>query len=95
MKRNCYILESGWIIEGELKREDTGIISLKDAYVVRKWSNGRGIGGIAKKEYRNEYTLDEIGESYKKKDAKVDAHEGSFDTDSFFEAAVQRSLGNN
>ena len=40
-------------------------------------------------------TLDEIGESYKKKDAKVDAHEGSFDTDSFFEAAVQRSLGNN
>ena len=62
MNRNCYILESGWIIEGELKREDTGIISLKDAYVVRKWSNGRGIGGIAKKEYRNEYTLDEIGE---------------------------------
>ena len=62
MNRNCYILESGWIIEGELKREDTGIISLKDAYVVRKWSNGRGIGGIAKKKYRNEYTLDEIGE---------------------------------
>lgn len=62
MKRNCYILESGWIIEGEVEREDTEIISLKDAYVVRKWSNGRGIGGIAKKEYRNEYTLDEIGE---------------------------------
>ncbi len=62
MKRNCYILESGWIIEGEVEREDTGIISLKDANVVRKWSNGRGIGGIAKKEYRNEYTLDEIGE---------------------------------
>lgn len=62
MERNCYILESGWIIEGEVEREDTGIISLKDANVVRKWSNGRGIGGIAKKEYRNEYTLDEIGE---------------------------------
>ena len=62
MNRNCYILESGWIIEGKLKREGTGIISLKDAYVVRKWSNGRGIGGIAKKKYRNEYTLDEIGE---------------------------------
>lgn len=62
MNRNCYILDSGWIIEGELKREDTGIISLKDAYVVRKWCNGRGIGGIAKKKYRNEYTLDEIGE---------------------------------
>ena len=62
MNRNCYILESGWIIEGEVEREDTGIISLKDANVVRKWSNGRGIGGIAKKEYRNEYTLDEIGE---------------------------------
>lgn len=61
MKRNCYVLESGWIIEGEVEREEEKFISLKDANVVRKWSNGRGIGGIVKKEYRNEYTLDEIG----------------------------------
>ena len=61
MKRNCYVLESGWIIEGEVERDEQKFISLKDANVVRKWSNGRGIGGIVKKEYRNEYTLDEIG----------------------------------
>lgn len=62
MKRICYILEYGWIIEGKIERGEDKYISLKDAYVVRKWDNGRGIGGIAKKEYRNEYTLDEIGE---------------------------------
>lgn len=62
MKRNCYILESGWIIEGKVERGEDKYIRLNDAYVVRKWNNGRGIGGIAKKEYRNEYTLDEIGE---------------------------------
>lgn len=62
MKRNCYILENGWIIEGKVKREEVGFINLTDANVVRRWNNGRGIGGIAKKEYRKEYTLDEIGE---------------------------------
>lgn len=62
MKRSCYVLEGGWIIEGKVERGEDKYISLKDAYVVRKWNNGRGIGGIAKKEYRNEYTLDEIGE---------------------------------
>lgn len=37
-------------------------------------------------------TLTDIEESYKKKEASASA-DGSFDTDSFFEAAVRRSLG--
>ena len=40
-------------------------------------------------------TLEDIEESYQKKKAEGKAHEGSFDTDSFFEAAVLRSLGQN
>ena len=38
-------------------------------------------------------TLDEINDSYKSGDGKI--VEGSFNTDSFFEAAVKRSLENN
>ena len=40
------------------------MLELKDAAVVRSWNNGRGIGGIAKREYKDEYTLDEIGTVY-------------------------------
>ncbi len=38
-------------------------------------------------------TLSEIEESYKKGESTGKPSEGSFDTDSFFEAAVRRSLG--
>lgn len=38
-------------------------------------------------------TLEEIKASYEKKDGADGAHEGSFDTDSFFDAAVRRALG--
>jgi hypothetical protein len=34
---------------------------VKESSVVRRWSNGKGIGGIAKAENKGEYTLDAIG----------------------------------
>ena len=40
-------------------------------------------------------TLAEIEESYKKNNGEKSTSSGSFDTDSFFEAAVKRSLGEN
>lgn len=57
----CYVCESGWIIIGQPGEETADSIILNNASVVRSWLNGRGIGGIAKKKYKNEYTMDEIG----------------------------------
>ena len=54
------ICEYGWILVGEAMESDKGI-ELQTASVVRKWSNGRGIGALAKKEYKGDYTLDAIG----------------------------------
>ena len=60
----CIICECGWIIVG--KKDENKInpntVYLTNAAVVRRWSNGRGIGGIAKNEYKDEYTLDNIGD---------------------------------
>jgi hypothetical protein len=65
MEKNvCVICESGWIIKGEKVDSDDASLTLKNASVVRCWSNGRGIGGIAKAEYKDEYTLDYIGDVY-------------------------------
>ena len=58
MKNIIVVCEYGWIICG--KGSDS--LELTDAAVVRKWSNGRGIGGLAKAEYKDEYTLDPIGD---------------------------------
>ena len=59
----CVICEYGWIIVGEKDRaSDSEFLVLKNAAVVRQWKNGKGIGGIAKAENKNEYTLDEIGD---------------------------------
>ena len=55
----CVIADRGWIFEGYRTNPDT--YELTEAHVVRKWSNGRGIGGLAKDKYKHEYTLDEIG----------------------------------
>ena len=55
----CVIADRGWIFEGY--REDENGYKLSNAHVVRKWMNGRGIGGLAKAEYKDEYTLDELG----------------------------------
>lgn len=60
--KTCFVIESGWIIIGIKDVSGAGLIRLKDASVVRRWNNGRGIGGIAKVEYKNEYTLDTIGD---------------------------------
>ncbi|MBO6301588.1 MAG: hypothetical protein J6N15_04055, partial [Ruminiclostridium sp.] len=38
------------------------ITVLHNASVVRRWSNGKGIGGIAKEKNKDEYTLDTIGD---------------------------------
>ena len=54
------ICEYGWILVGEAMESDKGI-ELQNASVVRRWSNGRGIGALAKKEHKGDYTLDAIG----------------------------------
>ena len=58
----CYVCESGWIIVGELKSDNEKTVSLINSSVVRSWNNGKGIGGIAKAENKDEYTLDAIGD---------------------------------
>ena len=60
-KRTCIVLDYGWIIEGKVV-ERGEIIRLEDASVVRRWSNGRGIGAIADPTHKDEYTLDPIGD---------------------------------
>ena len=57
----CIICEYGWIIKGKEGYSDDKRIDLDDASVVRRWSNRKGIGGIAKEENKDEYTLDPIG----------------------------------
>ena len=64
----CTVCENGWILFGKQTAETENTISLEGASVVRRWDNGRGIGGIAKAEYRHEYKLDEIGEVEIRKD---------------------------
>lgn len=58
----CYVCESGWIIVGELKSDNEKTVSLINSSVVRSWNNGKGIGGIARAENKDEYTLDAIGD---------------------------------
>lgn len=58
----CYVCEYGWIVIGKEQERTESTITLKDASVVRRWSNGKGIGGIAKIENKGEYTLDAIGD---------------------------------
>lgn len=58
----CVVCEYGWIIKGFKKTISDRIMILTDASVVRKWTNGKGIGGIAKAENKDEYTLDYIGD---------------------------------
>lgn len=58
----CYVIEAGWIIVGKEVNRTDDMVELTNASVVRSWSNGRGIGGIAKAEYKDEYILDAIGD---------------------------------
>ena len=65
----CVICEYGWIIKGEKDRmSDSSLIVMHNASVVRRWTNGKGIGGIAKAENKSEYTLDFIGDVEIKQD---------------------------
>lgn len=59
----CVICEYGWIIKGVKDKLSSGnVVRLHEAAVVRRWNNGKGIGGIAKAENKNEYVLDQIGD---------------------------------
>lgn len=55
------IAQRGWIFEGYKNKEIKDKIQLNNANNVRCWSNGRGIGGLAKEKYKDEYTLDYVG----------------------------------
>lgn len=59
----AYVCEYGWIVIGKETGRTAESVTLSDASVVRKWTNGKGIGGIAKAEYKDEYTLDAIGDA--------------------------------
>ena len=61
MNNTIIICEYGWILVGRLSIVTDNDIELRESSVVRRWSNGKGIGGLANKEYKDDYTLDEIG----------------------------------
>ena len=58
----CFVCEYGWIVIGKETGSTENAVTLKEASVVRRWVNGKGIGGIAKAENKSEYTLDAIGD---------------------------------
>lgn len=55
------VAQRGWIFEGHKDKSVKDKIQLLNANVVRSWSNGKGIGGLAKKEFKAGYTLDNVG----------------------------------
>ena len=61
MNNTIVVIESGWIMVGEMTNPSTQTTLLKNASVVRSWTNGKGIGGLAKAENKHEYTLDPVG----------------------------------
>jgi len=52
-----HVLDYGWILVGE-----TDGLELKNASVVRRWGNGKGIGALADIANKADYTLDFIGD---------------------------------
>ena len=60
--KTCFVCEYGWIVIGKETGRTNETVTLADASVVRKWSNGKGIGGIAEAENKDEYILDAIGD---------------------------------
>lgn len=55
------IAQRGWIFEGLQDKKVKDKIQLLNANVVRKWSNGKGIGGLCNKTDKTSYTLDPVG----------------------------------
>ena len=53
------IAQRGWIFEGYKNTSLKDKIQLLNANVVRSWSNGKGIGGLA--DSATGYTLDPVG----------------------------------
>ncbi len=71
---------------------------IEKAYEVTADATGKGSIPYANSVLERWYaaglrTLEDIEESYKKKEAGLEPTTGSFDTNSFFEAAVRRALG--
>lgn len=58
----CFVCEYGWIVIGKEANRTAENVTLSDASVVRRWTNGKGIGGIAKVSNKDEYILDAIGD---------------------------------
>lgn len=61
MNNTIVVIESGWIMVGEMTNPSTQTTLLKNASVVRMWKNGKGIGGLAIEKNKSEYTLDPVG----------------------------------
>ena len=61
MKSTIIVCEYGWILVGQVSKATKDTITLENASVVRRWSNGGGIGALAQEKYKSDYTLDEIG----------------------------------
>lgn len=61
MNNTIVVIESGWIMVGEMSNPSTQTTLLKNASVVRRWNNGKGIGGLAIEKNKPEYTLDPVG----------------------------------
>ena len=61
MNNTIVVCEYGWILIGKMENPSTQTTLLKEASVVRRWSNGKGIGGLAKAENKHEYILDKVG----------------------------------
>ena len=61
MNNTIVVIESGWIMVGEMTNISTQTTLLKNASVVRRWNNGKGIGGLAIEKNKSEYTLDPVG----------------------------------
>lgn len=61
MNNTIVVIESGWIMVGEMTNPSTQTTLLKNASVVRRWTNGKGIGGLAIEKNKDEYTLDPVG----------------------------------
>ena len=61
----CVIAPNGWIFEGyrtNTPEQYGDALYLTDAHVVRRWSNGLGIGGLADPDHKDDYTLDAVGD---------------------------------
>ena len=53
------IVSYGWIFVGQVIESVPDKVSLTNASVVRKWSNGKGIGALASIEHKEDYALDQ------------------------------------